>query len=180
MPTSISTGNHTSGARPDSRTGLGYGQLVSKFHKNKKLSSNYPYKDPDKYNVDVSDIPIDIQDKIRKLVRSYLANDFLAVKKSDPFYYAAGNTKLGEMVTGKSISPIPGLYKKRVQVGGGVNSPKAYSPGSLQQTGSTIGYSHPHRSVGPDKELSYFDLDDEEDLSLKKVKLIIKSILNEE
>ena len=178
MPTNTFTRNYSSGARPNSRTGLGYGQVVSKFHKQKKFPSNYPYKDPDNYDVDVSDIPVDVQSKIRKLVRSYLTNDFLAAKKSDPFYFVAGNSKLGERVTGKSISPMPGLYKKRMQVGGGVNSPKAYSPSSLQQTGSTIGYSHPHRSIGPDSELSYFDLDDGEDLSLKKVKLIIKNILN--
>jgi len=177
MSIPASTGDYAPGARPNSRTGLGYGQIVSKFHKPKQQSSQYPYQEEDDAEVDVSDIPIDIQSKIRKIVNSYLANDFLAINGTDPFYYVAGNTKLGELASVQGLSPIPGLYKNRIQVGGGANSPKAYSPGSLQQTGSTIGYSHPHRSVGADNEISFFDLGDDEDLSLKKVRLIIKNIL---
>ena len=65
-------------ARPNSRTGRGYGQIISKFHKPKQQSSQYPYQEEDDVEVEVPDIPIDIQSKIRKIVNSYLANDFLA------------------------------------------------------------------------------------------------------
>ena len=75
---------------------------------------------------------------------------------------------------------MPGLYKKRMQVGGGANTPKAYSPGSLQQTGSTIGYSHPHKSVGLDSEMNITDMEDEESLPVKKVRMVIRKILQNE
>jgi len=177
MTQPASLGNYSPGARPDTRAGLGYGQLEPRFHVDRKETSSYPYSEEDDHeDVDISDIPIEIQDKIRKVVNGYLANDFLAVKGTDPFYYAAGNTKLSERV-GTSISPMPGLYKKRMQAGGGVNKPKAISPGSLQQTGSTIGYSHPHKSVGIDSEMSAFETEDEELLPVKKVRYVIRKIL---
>ena len=99
------------------------------------------------------------------------------MKGTDPFYYAAGNTKLGEAI-GTSISPMPGMYKKRTQAGGGVNSPKAFTPGSLQQTGSTIGYSHPHVSLGADRDILFSDIEDEdEELPIKRVRMVIRKML---
>ena len=180
MTQPASLGNYKPGARPDDRAGLGYGQLKPRFHVSRQDRSSYPYSEDDEYeDADISDIPIEIQDKIRKEVGGYLADDFLAVKGTDPFYYSAGNSKLGEAV-GTSISPMPGLYKKRMQVGGGANTPKAYSPGSLQQTGSTIGYSHPHKSVGLDSEMNITDMEDEESLPVKKVRMVIRKILQNE
>ncbi len=180
QPASLGNLGHGS-SRPDSRAGLGYGQTQNKNHAPRQTISSYPYQEEDEFeDVDISDIPLDIQNKIRKVVNGYMANDPLDIKGTDPFYYVAGNTKLGE-ASGTSIAPKPGLYKKRMQVGGGVGSPKAYSPGSLQQTGSTIGYSHPHRSMGADNELTLDDIGaDDEELPMKKVRSIIKSILSDE
>ena len=181
MTQPASFGNYAPGARPDDRAGGGYGQLNPRFHKDRQAVNSYPYKEEDEYeDEDISDIPIEIQDKLRKMIGGYLASDYLAVKGTDPFYYAAGNTKLGEAV-GTSISPMPGLYKKRTQVGGGVNSPKAFSPGSLQQTGSTIGYSHPHVSLGPDRDIKFSDIDEEdEELPIKRVRMVIRKMLENE
>ena len=182
MTQPASFGNYAPGARPDDRAGLGYGQLKPRFHKDRQAVSSFPYKQDDDYeDEDISDIPIELQNKLRKVIGGYLAGDFLAMKGTDPFYYAAGNTKLSDGVTGKSISPIPNMYKKRIQVGGGVNSPKAFSPGSLQQTGSIVGFSHPHVSLGPDRDISYADIDDEdEELPLKRVRMVIRKILEDE
>ena len=181
MTQPASLGNYAPGARPDDRAGGGYGQLKPRFHKDRKAVNSFPYKEEDEYeDEDISDIPIEIQDKLRKMIGGYLANDYLAMKGTDPFYYAAGNTKLGEAV-GTSISPMPGLYKKRMQVGGGVNSPKAFSPGSLQQTGSTIGYSHPHVSLGPDRDIEFSDIEQEdEELPIKRVRMVIRKMLENE
>lgn len=179
QPASLNNLSHGS-SRPDSRAGLGYGQLINKNHAPRQTASSYPYREEDKVDdADISDIPLDVQKKIRKVVNGYLMSDPLDIKGTDPFYYTAGNTKLGE-AAGSSISPMPGMYKKRMQVGGGANTPKAYSPGSLQQTGSTIGYSHPHKSVGPDDELTIFDAEDEDMLPMKRVKAVIQSILEDE
>ena len=179
QPASINNLSHGS-SRPDSRAGLGYGQITNKNHAPRQTASSYPYKEEDEHeDADISDIPIEIQAKIRKVVNGYMMSDPLDIKGTDPFYYTAGNTKLGEAV-GTSISPMPAMYKKRMQAGGGVNKPKAYSQGSLQQTGSTIGYSHPHKSMGADKELLLHDLEDEEMLPMQKVKAVIQSILQDE
>ena len=178
MTQPASLGNLAHGSRPDDRAGGGYGQLNPKFHKDRQAVNSFPYKEEDDYkDEDISDIPIEIQDKLRKLIGGYLASDYLAMKGTDPFYYAAGNTKLGEAI-GTSISPMPGMYKKRTQAGGGVNSPKAFTPGSLQQTGSTIGYSHPHVSLGADRDILFSDIEDEdEELPIKRVRMVIRKML---
>ena len=181
MTQPASLGNYSPGARPDNRPGLGYGQSNPQKHVDRQHPSSFPYQEDDEYeDEDIADIPLELQKKLRKVINGYLASDYLAMKGTDPFYYTAGNTKLGENVTGKSLSPMPALYKKRTQAGGGVNSPRAFSPGSLQQTGSTIGYSHPHKSMGPDKDLYLDDLEDEEDLPIKKVRMTIRKILENE
>ena len=180
QPASLGNLGHGS-SRPDSRAGLGYGQSQNKNHAPRQTASSYPYKEEDEFeDVDISDIPIEVQNKIRKVVNGYMMSDPLDIRGTDPFYFVGGNTRLGE-ASGTSISPKPGLYKKRMQVGGGVGSPKAFSPGSLQQTGSTIGYSHPHRSLGVDNNLTFDEiLDDEEQLPMKKVKAVVKSILDDD
>ena len=179
----VSIRNQPPGAIPNSRTGLGYAQTEPRHHKSRKSQGSYPYDDPDDYeDVDISDIDIETQKKLRKVINGYLANDFLDVKGTDPFYFSAGNTKIGESV-GTSISPMPGMYKKRMQVGGGVNSPKAISPGSLQQTGSTIGYSHPHKDINRDTDMNVLQLDSEnefDELPLKRVRMVIRKILEKE
>ena len=171
------------GAVPNSRTGLGYGQLEPRHHLSRQSQGSYPYDDEDEHDdVDISDIDIETQKKLRKVINGYLANDFLDVKGTDPFYYAAGNTKLGEAV-GTSISPMPSMYKKRIQVGGGANTPKAITPGSLQQTGSTIGYSHPHRDINKDTDMNVLQLDSEnelDELPIKRVRMLVRKILEKE
>jgi len=182
MTQPASFGNYAPGSRPDDRAGLGYGQLNPRFHKDRQAVNSFPYREDDDYkDEDVADIPIELQDKLRKVIGGYLASDYLAMKGTDPFYYAAGNSKLSDSVTGTSMSPMPGLYKKRMQAGGGTNTPKAYSPGSLQQTGSTIGFSHPHVSLGPDRDIYYSDIDNEdEELPLKRVRMVIRKMLEDE
>jgi len=184
MTQPASLGNSRPGAGPNDRAGLGYSQKELRFHKSRQKSSRFPYPVPDVYeDEDISDIPIEIQNKLRKIINGYLASDFLAMKGTDPFYYAAGNSKLSEKVTGKSISPIPSLYKKRIQVGGGTLEPTSSSPSSLQQLGSTIGYSHPHRSMGPDRDITYDDIKGIEDidaLPMVRVRMVIKKMLDSE
>jgi len=177
----VSIRNQPPGAVPNSRAGLGYGQLEPRHHLSRQSQGSYPYDDDDEHDdVDISDIDIETQKKLRKVINGYLANDFLDVKGTDPFYYAAGNTKLGEAV-GSSISPMPGMYKKRIQVGGGANAPKAITPGSLQQTGSTIGYSHPHKDINQDINVLQLDSENElDELPIMRVRMLIRKILEKE
>lgn len=182
----VSIRNQKPGAAPNDRGGLGYGQLKPKHHLPRQNQSSYPYKDDDEYeDVDIADIDPEVQADLRKVINGYLANDFLDVKGTDPYYYAAGNTSMGKFGegVGSSIAPMPNMYKKRIQVGGGSNSPKAFSPGSLQQTGSTIGYSHPHRTLGDDDDINILQMDSEvemDELPLKRVRMVIRKILEKE
>ena len=76
---------------------------------------------------------------------------------------------------------MPGMYKKRIQVGGGANTPKAITPGSLQQTGSTIGYSHPHKDINQDINVLQLDSENElDELPILKVRMLIRKILEKE
>ena len=183
MTNPVSIRSQPSGAIPDKRAGLGYGQLEPRHHVPRQDNSSFPYEDPDEHeDVDISDIDPETQAKLRKVINGYLANDFLDVKGTDPFYYAAGNTRLGEAV-GTSIAPFPAMYRKRIQVGGGANKPAAIRPGSLQQTGSKIGFSHGHKDIAGDDDINVLQLDSEvelDELPLKKVRLLVRKILEKE
>ena len=71
--------------------------------------------------------------------------------------------------------PFPGMYKKRMQVGGGVNSPTLIGPGQYNRTGTYRGWSH--APVDMSVDLQYDDEIEPEELALKKVKKIVRSIL---
>ena len=81
---------------------------------------------------------------------------------------------LGE-ASGVSLVPFPGMYKKRLQVGGGVNSPKLVSPGQYNRTGTLKGWSK--APVDAHSPLEYDEDTSLEDAALKKVRKIVHSIL---
>ena len=67
------------------------------------------------------------------------------------------------------------MYKKRLQVGGGVNSPKLVEPGQYNRTGTYRGWSHapvPLDSAQDSKD----DLTPDEE-SLQRVKDFVRMVL---
>ncbi|OUU74603.1 MAG: hypothetical protein CBC29_05615 [Methylococcaceae bacterium TMED69] len=104
MPSKFAGGNFP---KADGRNDLGYGRSDPKFHTPKKLGSSvYPYEEADE---DVSDVEISDETLDAIATKSPHMSDYDPGDHYDPFYFAAGNTKLSERVS-KSIGAIPGLH----------------------------------------------------------------------
>ena len=103
----------------------------------------------------------------------YKSSDSLIGRSIDSSYLVGGNARvaIGEAVA-KGMVPFPGMYKKRLQVGGGVNSPKLVAPGQYNRTGTYRGWSH--APVPVDDLVS---TDDHEDDNLEKVRSVVRAIL---
>lgn len=121
--------------------------------------------------------------------------DHLAGRSVNPFYFAAGNTKLSEALdrtpVGNSMVPFPGSYP--LSIGGQRVSPTRYmGPTSgfgvstaTRPTGSRVGWSSPHKSL---KAIDHHiedldDVPDRKDLDVRHVedlKQLIKLVLLDE
>ena len=177
------TGDHVAVGSRDARTGLGYGVLTPRFHKNRSANSSFPYEDPDNY--DLSDV--EIGDEAMKAVGTksldYSPVDHMAGKKNDPFYFVGGNTKLSDCfwrvekvlleiaAFGDSMAPIPQLNSRKGPSLTGYGAAASFPGGggtSYRRTGSTRGYSKspPPSKIAAEQEGS--ELDEEGDIySLK-------------
>jgi hypothetical protein len=70
------------------------------------------------------------------------------------------------------------MYKKRIQVGGGVNGPMAIRPGIPPRTGTTKGWSRAPVLFGDD--VKYSEIEEGEDANLIKLRKVINYILQQE
>ena len=164
----------------DARTGLGYGSVKpTGFNATRQSQSEFPYEDPDPYEGDDIDLDVDDLEIINKANMGYLPSDSLAVNKTDPFYYAAGNTTgiggVSEIAVAKnSISPIPSLYNGRQAVGGGYTQQFAYDERPAKKTGTLQGYAHrpPESQFSDHDDIGAYtlsDLLDDDELAIAKV-----------
>lgn len=169
------------GQRPglshNSRTDSGYGVSKEKFHSPRAKAKSFPYiVDSEDEDVEL-DIPEDLLNKIvNRIATPYKSSDPLIRRSIDKNTFANGNryVAIGE-ASGKSLVPFPGMYKKRLQVGGGVNSPKLVEPGQYNRTGTYRGWSHapvPLDSAQDRKE----DLTPDEE-GLQRVKDFVRMVL---
>jgi len=87
---------------------------------------------------------------LKKKIMPHQVNDFGAHKSTEPFYFAAGNTKLSDCffrtnkvlleveALGDSMAPIPHLYKgPKVGLGGATH----LTTGNMRKTGAARGWS---------------------------------------
>jgi len=169
------------GQRPglshDSKTGLGYGLSKDSFHAPRSKGGSFPYVEPD--NEEEVDLEISLDDLekiVNKIATPFKSSDSLIGRSVDPFAMANGNARVGiGEATAKGLVPFPNMYKKRIQVGGGVNSPKLVAPGQYNRTGTLQGWSR-----APIDKLSTLEYDEDtssEDQALKKVRKLVRSIL---
>ena len=96
----------------DTRDDLGYGRLNPKFHTARTHGDNsFPYVDEPE---DIADVDVDDEtlDAINWKTIAPQGGDPGAKYATTPFYFAGGNTKLGEG-TSPGISPFPGMYKNK-------------------------------------------------------------------
>ena len=161
------------GLEKDARTGSGYGVLKTKHHFPRPKGSSFPYtEESEEIDVDVGISDVDIEQILKKIATPFKSSDPLIGRSIDHSSYAGGNARvaIGE-ASGKSLVPYPGMYKKRIQVGGGVNSPKLISPGQYNRTGTYRGWSHAPVPL----EISD---DQESDEALEKVRELVSMILS--
>ena len=169
-------------SRYDARTGLGYGKIKSVFHKPRSSNGSYPYTEEDMYN-DVEWEDEETSAAVSTKLIKHTQGDFGANKAVDPFYFAAGNTKLAacferpddvliEVYTlANSLSPVPNLYKKRVSSGTGSGTRAgAISQNSFKKTGSKKGFS----SAPP--ELKYNKSDNDADEVIFNLEDLVKKL----
>lgn len=168
------------GVRPglshDGRTDLGYATSKEKFHSPRQKANSFPYPEEVEDLEDLEDVEMDpeVAQKIsNKMSTPYKSADSLIGRSADSSYLVGGNSRvaIGEAVA-KGMVPFPGMYKKRLQIGGGVNSPKLVSPGQYNRTGTYRGWSH--APVPVDDLVS---TDDHEDDNLEKVRSVVRAIL---
>lgn len=137
--------------QPDARTGLGYGLTQSSGRNDpRSAGSVYPYHEPPVLDQDDHEelddemnLDSDVEDAIRsRTLGTVLTTDFLAGSGTDPFYFAAGNTKLSEAAMGTSMVPFPRMYAKAKFSAG---------PSYLKSLGPTYGFGSTSVSSGSKK-----------------------------
>ena len=130
----------------DDRKGLGYGRLEPEFHLPKAQHDTFPYIEPDQHeDVEEQISSEDIDSFVKKTNKGYHITDFMSNKKNNPFYFAAGNTKIGEAIAKNSMVPIPDLYKGReVALGGSVSGHHHAGPEYPSRASGKISYGTKH------------------------------------
>ena len=167
------------GLNHDSRTGLGYGLDKNTFHNSRHSSQEFPYvvNDP-KDDEELEDLGLEanVAQRIKNKISSpYKSGECLICRSLDHTAMASGNrpVAIGE-ATAKGLVPFPGMYKKRVQSGGGVNSPKLVAPGQYNRTGTYRGWSHAPTDDNINIDYNEYD---EESISLEKARKIVRKVL---
>ena len=170
------------GQRPglshDARVDLGYGTTKAKFHEPRLKADEFPYSVDDHEDIDLELDDTTLLKISNKHATPYKSSDHLIGRSADHSSLANGNrpVAIGEsLAVASGLVPFPNMYKKRVQVGGGVNSPKTIAPGQYNRTGTYRGWSH--APIDLQADLSYDDEATEDDLALKKVRKLVRSVL---
>ena len=181
------------GRNLDHRDDLGYGRNSAKFHKARTKGQSYPYTEPDEFKddqeIDIG-LEIDVLDRIiNKFSTPYKSDDPLIGRSADHNAKVDGNKPLApvqqEMAVAKGMVPFPSMYKKRIQVGGGISGggSKYVRGQDRAKTGTWDGYSHaPEELGGPEGVNVTFDeyINDEEDVNILKLRKVVKGILDQQ
>lgn len=179
------TSNWTVSGGRDARKGLGYGVLEPQYQLPRQSGDIYPYVEPpEEVDAEVDDESLEA---VGKKSPNYVGSDFGAGAGVNPFYFAAGNTKLSDCfwksdnvlqemkVYEISMVPIPNLYKGMgPSLGGsGATQPVRGMGSNAKQTGTVQGWSHaPPLTKMQADEKEEIDFEDEiftlKDLANKK------------
>jgi len=175
------------GAYKDTRDDLGYGRNSNHFHKPRSKGEAFPYanvKDEEVIEDEEVMSDEDLQKFINKIATPYKSSDSLIKRSRDSMYKAGGNKPVGPSLgeqAGKGLAPFPAMYKKRIQVGGGVNSPMAIDPGQYPRTGTKRGWSlAPEEPALDAANITYSEYESGEDPNLIKLRKVIRYILDQE
>ena len=134
--TGAGTGSPTSGHH-DTRSDLGYGKLTPKFHVSKVQSAVFPYLDEDDAELPEEEILDDelVNIFLSKTGQDHVITDPAAAKGTNPYYFAAGNTKLYECF----LDPDKILREVDVAAGSMFSVPSAYKTKEpIDQSGASF------------------------------------------
>ena len=166
----------TYGSPHDANAGGGYGRISNRLHKPRKMGKMYPY-------IEIDDLDDFEDEDTERAVISKLdfprRTDTYAAAGTDPFYFAAGNTKLSDCferpdkvlreihALGDSMSPVSQKQKK-ISFGRGAGSSFPGGTGNYRRTGSKRGYfsSPPRLKFEPEEDFMH----DDEDVPIKNIK----------
>jgi hypothetical protein len=156
--------------------------------------STFPYKEPVKdYGDDEGcdcgceeedDDLLTTQHIAQKAGIGHIPWDSYRIRGADRFYYAGAATNIGKMqeqTTGRSISPMPDLYKnKEAVLGQGPAGPAIRpAPARISLAGSKVGYSSgpPFRDAGSAAHAyTLQDIPSGDDRAIEKLRRLIRAI----
>ena len=154
-------------SRYDARNDLGYGRTIDKFHKARKMGGAYPYQEKSDYDNETNWEDEETHAVIHKKIPKHEPSDAGAKKGTNPFYFAAGNTKLSDCflrpeevlkeihTLSNSLVPIPGMTKNKVRRATGSSAHSgAISNQNFRRTGTKKGYASPPPEIKYDKNVN--------------------------
>ena len=180
MPSKFSGGNFPK-SHLDSRDDLGYGRANPKYHLAKALGgSEFPYwEDSEGMDVEDEEVEDEMIDDVRAKTTGPQGVDPLAKNAINPFYFAGGNTKLGEG-TGVSLSPFPSMYKSKVKTASGKKPVGRTARADASTMASTVDPGGDKRGwstlYGEDPEADE-PIENLEDLADKRIRECVRLIL---
>ena len=116
-------------SRYDSRNDLGYGRTSNKFHKPRSMGGSYPYGERSEFDIETEWEDEETHKAIDSKILHHQKSDPYSKKSTNPFYFAAGNTKLSDCffrtdeileevhALSNSLVPVPGMTRKRDNFG---------------------------------------------------------------
>jgi len=188
----LSSYGNRAGASPsfkDTRSDLGYGRTSNLWHDQRSGNDYFPYIDPvDEEDNELTDHEEETLELISKKRSADIAvNDPLAGHKTNPFYFAAGNTSLTVSdcftrpddvlreiaAVNSSLVPLPGKWRKAVK-SGGQGAAVYLTVAHPVRTGMLRGWASAPYPVDDALELDEMKDDDEEDHEFQTIWDIIK------
>ena len=170
----------------DARTGLGYG-TDGRRDTPRTSQSTFPYIEPVKYDVDEEE-SLEDEDDIETQVaignksgQGHIRWDSYADRAADNRRLVGADFWVHEQITGRSITPIPGLYKNKQGIlGVGGDGPSIRpAPARLSLAGSKAGYSSafPLRDAGSmEPAYTLEEIPTSDDLTMNRLRRLIRAI----
>ena len=153
--------------------------------------ASWPYIEPVRFDVDdeeelESEEEVETQVAIaNKTGRGYVPGDSYARRSIDHRKMVGPDFRMWEQTTGRSISPIPDLYKNKQGVlGTGADGPSIRpAPARISLGGSTAGWSrsYPLRDLGSaENAYTLADIPTSDEMTMSRLRRLIRAIHDEQ